>query len=146
VRFILVDKIRELVPGGSVVAEKTIPPGEDFLADHFPGFPVVPAVILTEMMAQAAGKCFDAERRPRGKAMLARINAANFRAWVAPGRLCVIRAEVRADTDHVGTAACSIDVDAQRVCDADLLFAFVPMERFAPDYVDDVLASYLSKA
>ena len=65
-RFVLVDRIVSLTPGDQITAVRLIRPDEDYFADHFPGFPVVPGVLLTEMMAQTAGKCLDAERRPRG--------------------------------------------------------------------------------
>ena len=65
-RFIFVDEIIELQPGEHIKAIKTISSGEEFFRDHFPGFPVVPGVLLTEMMAQAAGKCLDAQRSARG--------------------------------------------------------------------------------
>ena len=81
-RFILVDSIVSLSPGTEISAVRLIREDEDYFADHFPGFPVVPGVLLTEMMAQTAGKCLDAERRPRGKAMLAKIVSASFRQWV----------------------------------------------------------------
>src|SRR5512143_497899 len=98
-------------PGKSIVASKTVHGTEDFLRDHFPGFPVIPGVLLTEMMAQAAGKCLDAERKPRGKAMLARIISANFRSWVEPGQRAVIRAEIKAGTDVYATAKCGVEVN-----------------------------------
>lgn len=144
-RFILVDKILEMEPGKSIVASKTIQHTEDFLRDHFPGFPVIPGVLLTEMMAQAAGKCLDAERRARGKAMLARINSANFRSWVEPGQQAVIRADIKSNTDLYAAAKCSIEVNSKTVCDADLFFSFVQIAKFAPDYVDEVLEAFLSR-
>lgn len=144
-RFILVDEIEELSPGKHIVAVKTISPSEEFLQDHFPGFPVIPGVLLTEMMAQAAGKCLDAERKPRGKAMLARIISANFRSWVEPGQRAVIRAEIKAGTDLYATAKCGVEVNSKTVCDADLFFTFVPMEKFAPGYVDVVLEAFLRR-
>jgi 3-hydroxyacyl-[acyl-carrier-protein] dehydratase len=49
-----------MVPGQTIRAEKYVAADEDYFADHFPGFPVVPGVLLTEMMAQAAGKCLNA--------------------------------------------------------------------------------------
>jgi 3-hydroxymyristoyl/3-hydroxydecanoyl-(acyl carrier protein) dehydratase len=74
-RFVLVDRIHSLEPGVRVVASRLIPPDDDYFADHFPGFPVVPGVLLTEMMGQAAAKALDVQRGPRGKAMLAQKDA-----------------------------------------------------------------------
>lgn len=143
-RFILVDKILDLVPGRSITAAKTMHPDEDVFRDHFPGFPVVPGVLLTEMMAQAAGKCLDAERSHPGKAMLGKIESAAFRQWVAPGETAVIHARVESNRKEFATAKCFVEVGGKRVCSADLFFVFVPHEQFAPEYVDEVLESYLS--
>jgi 3-hydroxyacyl-[acyl-carrier-protein] dehydratase len=132
-----------MAPGKNIVAEKTIQRTEEFLKDHFPGFPVIPGVLLTEMMAQAAGKCLDAERKARGKAMLARITSANFRTWVEPDQLAVLRAEIKSNTDQYAIAKCSIDVNGKIVCDADLMFSFMPITKFAPDYVDEALEAFL---
>ncbi len=143
-RFIFVDKILELVPGKSIRASKRIEADEDFFRDHFPGFSVVPGVLLTEMMAQTAGKCLDAERTHPGKAMLARINSASFREWVGPDQNAIIHADIRTNRTNFATAECSIEVKGMKVCQAELLFTFVPFEKFAPEYTDEVLEHYLS--
>ena len=142
-RFILVDRIAELAPGQQIVAEKRIHPDEDYFRDHFPGFPVVPGVLLTEMMAQAAGKCLDAERRPRGKAMLARIRSASFRKWVGPGEDAVIIANVEKNTEQFATADCRVEVNGQVVAQSSLFFSFVKLGEFAADFRDDALETYL---
>ncbi len=144
-RFILVDKILELVPGKTIRATKTIAASEDFFNDHFPGFPVVPGVLQTEMMAQAAGKCLDAEKRPRGKAMLVEIKKARFRDWMRPDQTAIIFAEILTNRDQYATAACRIEIEGRRICSAELFFSFVPMNKFAPDFKDEILESYLSK-
>lgn len=144
-RFIFVDKILELEPGKSIHALKRIGADEDFFQDHFPGFPVVPGVLLTEMMAQTAGKCLDAETKPRGKAMLARINSASFREWVGPDTDAIIHANIRINRENFATANCHIEVDSKKVCSAELLFSFVPLEQFALGYRDEVLESYLDQ-
>ena len=143
-RFILVDRIRELEPGRSVRAEKTLSPQEELFLDHFPGFPVVPGVLLTEMMAQAAGKCLDAERRPRGKPMLAQIRSASFREWVRPGETAEIVATIESSQDSVATARCHVEVAGRKVCSAELLFAFMPRDLFAADWRDAVLEAFLA--
>ena len=143
-RFILVDEILEMIPGKRIRALKKISSNEEFFSDHFPGFPVVPGVLLTEMMAQTAGKCLDAEKKRQGKAMLARINTASFREWVSPDQTAIINAEIKTNREKFATAICNIEVMDKRVCSAELFFTFVPLKNFAPDYIDEVLESYLS--
>jgi 3-hydroxyacyl-[acyl-carrier-protein] dehydratase len=145
-RFLFVDKILEMTPGQSIRALKTITPDEEYFTDHFPGFPVVPGVLLTEMMAQAAGKCLDAEKRPRGRSMLARIKSASFHGWVEPGCNAIIYAKIVTNRDQYASAECYIEVDGRKACKAELFFTFVPSDTFSPGYVDDVLESYLSSA
>jgi 3-hydroxyacyl-[acyl-carrier-protein] dehydratase len=145
VRFIFVDEILELVPGKYIKASKTIGPDEDFFRDHFPGFPVVPGVLLTEMMAQAAGKCLDAESAERGKAMLAQIKAASFREWVPPSKTAIIQCDIRSSRPQFATANCHVDVEGRKACSAELLFTFVAADRFAADYRDEVLDRYLRR-
>src|SRR5438067_10920299 len=95
-------------PGKQIRGSKYISPDEDFFRDHFPGFPVVPGVLLTEMMAQGAGKCLDAEKRARGKAMLVRINSASFLKWMKPEQTAIIYTEVRGNRDKYAVANCHI--------------------------------------
>ena len=142
-RFILVDSIVELIPGKSVTAVKFVDPGDDYFRDHFPGFPVVPGVLLTEMMAQAAGKCLDAERDSRGKAMLGRIRSASFREWVVPPATLSIKAEIETNRADFATAKCHVVNGDKKVAQSDLLFSFVPLDSFVSGYRDDVLEDYL---
>ena len=142
-RFIFVDEILEMEPGKSIRAVKTVSAEEELFRDHFPGFPVVPGVLLTEMMDQAAGKCLDAENKPRGKAMLARIVSASFHDWIGPDESVIIHAKIKTNQNKYATADCHVEVQGRKVCNAELFFAFVPMERFAPGYVDEVLEKYM---
>ena len=50
--FLLIDEIEELEPGKRVVAYKNMTPDEFWFKGHFPDYPVVPGVLMVEMMAQ----------------------------------------------------------------------------------------------
>ena len=144
-RFLLVDTIYELEPGKRIKASKRIPADEEIFRDHFPGFPVIPGVLLTEMMAQAAGKCLDAEGTHPGRAMLGKILSASFREWVRPEEEAVIHAEIAQNRLTYATASCFVEVGSKKVCSAELFFVFIPHEHFARDYRDPILEAY-SKA
>lgn len=142
-RFLLIDEILELSPGRSVRAVKTLSADEELFRDHFPGFPVVPGVLLTEMMAQAAGKCLYSEDPQRGRPMLARIDSAAFRGWVKPEQRIVLTANVRSSRPQFARVECQALVDGHQVAAAELFFGFVPNDRFTPDYQDVVLERFV---
>ena len=52
--FLLIDKVLELEAGKRVVAMKNVTMNEPFFQGHFPGFPVMPGVLIIEAMAQSA--------------------------------------------------------------------------------------------
>lgn len=144
-RFLLVDRIASLEPGASIEAEKSLPASEELFRDHFPGFPVVPGVLLTEMMAQAAGKCLNAQGLPRGNAMLVEIRSAKFRTWVRPGEMIRLVATIERNQDQFALAKCHAEVGGRKVCSAELLFGFMPASAFAAGYRDEVLEAFLAQ-
>src|SRR5262245_26565361 len=143
-RFILIDEIVDVDPGKTILGIKHISPEEDYFHDHFPGFPVVPGVLLVEMMAQTAGKCLDMENPDRGKAMLGKITSANFRSWVNPGETASIIAEIQASQPQYATARCRIEIGDRHVASAEFLFTSVSGSKFAPGYRDEVIERYLA--
>ena len=145
-RFILVDKILEMTPGRTIRAVKTLSPAEELFQDHFPGFPVVPGVLLTEMMAQAAGKCLFAEDPKRGRPMLAQIKVASFRDWVRPGEEITLVGEIRSSRPQFAAASCHAEVHGHLVCSAELLFSFQAASNFAEGYRDEVLERFRERA
>jgi 3-hydroxyacyl-[acyl-carrier-protein] dehydratase len=53
-KFYLVDRIRELVPSKRIVTIKNLSLAEEYLADHFPAYPVMPGVMMLEALVQSA--------------------------------------------------------------------------------------------
>jgi 3-hydroxyacyl-[acyl-carrier-protein] dehydratase len=52
-RFNLIDRIVAVEPGQSLQALKNLTLGEEYLADHFPGFPVMPGVLMLQTLVEA---------------------------------------------------------------------------------------------
>src|SRR5581483_10313564 len=52
-RFHLIDRIVGWEPGKSLTASKFLTLGEEYLADHFPTFPVMPGVLMLQTLAEA---------------------------------------------------------------------------------------------
>jgi 3-hydroxymyristoyl/3-hydroxydecanoyl-(acyl carrier protein) dehydratase len=98
------------------------------------------------MMGQAAAMCLNSEdpEKGRGRAVLAQIRSASFRDWVRPDERISIRAEIRTNRAELATAVCSAEVRGNKVSTSDLLFTFLPKERFAADDRDEVLESFLN--
>lgn len=85
--FLLVDRIIDLVPGERVVGIKNVTINEPFFTGHFPGQPVMPAVLEVEAMAQVGGVLLLNESEdPESKlVLLTGIDHARFRKPVVPG-------------------------------------------------------------
>jgi 3-hydroxyacyl-[acyl-carrier-protein] dehydratase len=138
-RFVLIDSILELEPGKRVKASKRLPADEELFRDHFPGFPIVPGVLLIEMLSQAAGKCLDADGTHPGRAMLGRVESATFREWVKPDEEILLYADFSINRPAYATADCVAKVRDKTVCSARLFFVFTPREA---DPQEEVLDAY----
>jgi len=82
--FLMVDRVLERVPGVRVRALKLVSHTEPFLQGHLPGRPVVPGVLLLEMLAQA-GAFLEAEPLGDTPIFLAQVLEARFRRPAFPG-------------------------------------------------------------
>ena len=82
----LVDAVLEHEPGRRLVAVKNVTVHEEFFQGHFPGAPLLPAVLMVESLSQAAAILVrDGESTPRTRVYLRGVNGAKFRRQVVPG-------------------------------------------------------------
>jgi 3-hydroxyacyl-[acyl-carrier-protein] dehydratase len=84
--FLLVDKIIEIEPGVKAVGMKNVTINEEFFQGHFPGYPIMPGVLIIEAMAQVAGILAFRSGAYIGKSVyFMSIEKAKFRKPVVPG-------------------------------------------------------------
>lgn len=94
-RFVLIDRIQEIVPGQSLVAVKNLSLAEEYLADHFPGFPVMPGVLMLEAMTQSAAWLVRAtEDFKHSTILLKSVRMIKYGSFVEPGRQLQIHVEL----------------------------------------------------
>ncbi len=94
-RFVLIDRILELTPGQSIVAVKNLSLAEEYLGDHFPGFPVMPGVLMLEAMTQAGAWLIrESEDFAHSVIVLKSAKTIKYDSFVEPGRQLQLRVQV----------------------------------------------------
>lgn len=85
--FLLIDKVRELVPSESAVGVKNVTVNEQFFQGHFPGHPIMPGVLIIEAMAQTAAVVVieGLDGKDESLVYFMTIDSARFRKPVRPG-------------------------------------------------------------
>jgi 3-hydroxyacyl-[acyl-carrier-protein] dehydratase len=125
--FLLVDRITELNDNTSIRGIKNVTMNEPFFVGHFPGYPVMPAVLVIEALAQLASILAwkIAGRTPGDGTIIffAAIDNARFRRQVRPGDQLVLESEVQRMVRGIGKFAVRAKVDDEIVAEADLMAA-----------------------
>src|SRR3954467_9493092 len=94
-RFVLIDRIIELQPGHSLVAIKNLSLAEEYLGDHFPGFPVMPGVLMLKALTQAGAWLIrDMEDFAHSIIVLKQAKTIKYGSFVEPGRQLQLRVEL----------------------------------------------------
>ena len=83
----LVDAVTDYEPGKRMVAVKNVTVNEDYFQGHFPGTPLLPAVLMIETLAQVATMLlvYQSNGIPEGRVYLRGVDNAKFRRQVVPG-------------------------------------------------------------
>ena len=121
-RFSLVDRITELSVGKHITATKVLTLAEEYLADHFPRFPVMPGVMMLEAMYQASAwlirKSEDFEHSIVVLREARNVKLSNF---VEPGQVLVMQATIMRQTDETTMLKAEATVEGKTAVTARLV-------------------------
>lgn len=93
-KFILIDRIVSLEPPQRIVTQKSLTLAEEYLADHFPTFPVMPGVLMLEAMVQSASWLVRAAQDfGNSMVVLEEAKNINYKSFVSPGKTLEVTAE-----------------------------------------------------
>jgi 3-hydroxyacyl-[acyl-carrier-protein] dehydratase len=99
-RFHLVDRILELTPGKRIVTAKNLTLGEEYLADHFPSFPVLPGVLMLEALTQSAAWLVRASTDFKHSVIVLReVKTIKYGSFLEPGQTMTITVETQGGFD-----------------------------------------------
>jgi 3-hydroxyacyl-[acyl-carrier-protein] dehydratase len=125
--FHLIDRIVDLNVGEKkIVVEAQVPKQSTIFEGHFPGYPLMPGVLLIESMAQASGwlllGLLKFERMP----ILAAVKEAKVRGSVFPGNLITIEASLAHEGSGYAMTDAKIRVDGKLRANSTLTFTLIP--------------------
>ena len=134
--FLLVDKIVELEPGKRAVGIKNVTANEPFFQGHFPGFPIMPGVLIVEALAQTAGIAANAAEAGAedggnsGKlGVFASIDGVKFKKQVTPGDTLRLEAEILSSKMGVVKARVKATVEDKVAAEGEIRFAMTAVKK-----------------
>lgn len=110
-RFHLIDKVVELIPGQRISALKMVSSAEEYLADHFPSFPVLPGVLMLQALVEAASwLVLDGLSYKPTVVLLRSAKNITYKSFVKPGDALQLEVSCRRlgadDADFEGIGSC----------------------------------------
>jgi 3-hydroxyacyl-[acyl-carrier-protein] dehydratase len=133
--FLLIDRVLEIERKKKIVAIKNVTINEPFFAGHFPGFPIMPGVLIVEAMAQAGGALLltEVEDRKDKLMVFTGIEKARFRRPVVPGDQLRIEVVMLSWKQSASRAAVRMEgkafVNGKLVCDGIVSAQLVSLKR-----------------
>lgn len=148
-RWVYVDRIEELEIGVRAVGHKAVSGEAGYFRDHFPGFPVMPGVLLLEALAQLSGKLLEVtvlrDRSLWVWPIISMMDRVKFRQFVRPGETVRLESRLLDLRDESGRCSVRASVGGRATTTAEQIFVFDP-EGLRGEQARRELAMHESKA
>lgn len=125
--FEMIDRVVELAfDEPRIVVEATVPKSSPVFEGHWPGYPLMPAVLLIETMAQTSGLLILARMQFARIPFLAAVRSAKVRREVSPGDALIIEARLLHEGSGFTVAKSQISVGGRQACESELTHRTMP--------------------
>ncbi len=124
--FLMIDEVKEYVPGESATAYKFVNEDEYYFKGHFPGNPIMPGVLIVESLAQTGAVAILSMEENKGKnALFGGIDKLRFKKMVVPGDTLKLEVKIIKRKGPVGIGEAIATVDGKVAAKGELTFAVV---------------------
>lgn len=125
--FQLIDRILDLnLEEKTITVEAQVPKTSTVFEGHFPGYPIMPGVLLIEAMAQTSGWLLLAAMKFERMAFLAAVKEAKMRGFVTPGEVLTIDASISHEGSGYAITEAKIKVGGKLRCNSTLMLSHMP--------------------
>jgi 3-hydroxyacyl-[acyl-carrier-protein] dehydratase len=125
--FQLIDRITDLdISERTITVEAQVPEESTIFEGHFPGYPIMPGVLLIEAMAQTSGWLLTALLKFERMPFLGAVKVAKMRGFVKPGELMKIEASIIHEGSGFAITSAKVSVDGELRSNATITFRHVP--------------------
>lgn len=128
-RWIWIDRFLEFESGKSAKAVKLCSHAEDHFRDHFPGFPIMPASLILEGLAQTGGILVGETNNFQEKVVLAKFPTATFSREVFAGEELTYEAEILTVRPEGALVKVQASVAEELIVEGEIFFAHLDQNR-----------------